>query len=247
MNNLFTSFGLTEKESATFLELIRLGACPISKWATHTNINRTSMYVLLDRLSSKGLVTSYLHHEMLYVQAVPITELPALLSDKQQALEKSRDLLIKNLGELQKLEKSQGLLPKISYYEGRSRVETMYESMMKEKSYKAYFHPARIKKMMPEYFYKIPQALKANGGSAKELLISCKEAVEYQKLYTSPKHEIVIFSSSVMFSSDTIITDQKIYLVGYSDKYIVGTEICNEELAQTQSTIFDLLWSSIVK
>ncbi len=247
MQELFTSFGLTPKESTAFLELIRLGACPVSKWATHTNTNRSSMYVLLDRLKSKGLVTSYIHHEILYVQAVPMTELPALLSDKQQTLEKSRDLLIKNLGELQKLEKSQGLMPKISYYEGISRVETMYENMMKEKSYKAYFHPARIKAMMPEYFHKIPQALKANGGSAKELLISCKEAIEYQKLYQSNKHELAIFPQSVEFSSDTIITDQKIYLVGYSDKYVVATEIWNEELAQTQSTIFDLLWSSITQ
>ena len=98
MQELFTSFGLTPKESTAFLELIRLGACPVSKWATHTNTNRSSMYVLLDRLKSKGLVTSYIHHEILYVQAVPMTELPALLSDKQQTLEKSRDLLIKNLG-----------------------------------------------------------------------------------------------------------------------------------------------------
>lgn len=205
------------------------------------------MYVLLDRLKSKSLVTSYIHHEILYVQAVPMTELPALLADKQETLEKSRNLLINNLGELQKLEKSQGLMPKISYYEGASRVEVMYESMMKEKSFKAYFHPGRVKTMMPEYFHKIPESLKANGGSAQELLIACKEATEYQKLYRSSKHEIVIFPPSVSFSSDTIITDQKIYLVGYSDTYIVGTEIWNEELAQTQSTIFDLLWSSITK
>ncbi len=247
MENLFTSFGLTPKESAVFLELIRLGACPVSKWATHTNTNRSSMYVLLSRLKSKGLVTSYIHHEILYVQAVPMSELPALLADKQQTLEKSRNLLISNLGELQKLEKSQGLMPKISYYEGIYRVETMYENMMKEKSYKAYFHPARIKALMPEYFHKIPQALKTKEGSAKELLIACKEATEYRKLYQSNKHEIEIFPQSVSFSSDTIITDQKIYLVGYSDKYIIGTEIWNEELARTQSVLFDLLWTSIQK
>lgn len=247
MDNLFTSFGLNKKESAAFLELIRLGACPISKWATHTNTNRTSMYVLLDRLKSKGLVTSYTHHEILYVQAVPMTELPALLADKQHEIERSRDLFIKNLAELQKLEKSQGLMPKISYYEGANRVETMYENMMKEKSFKAYFHPGRVKTMMPEYFHKIPQSLKANGGSAQEILIACKEATEYQKLYHSGKHEIKIFPPSVSFSSDTIITNQKIYLVGYSDTYIVGTEIWNEELARTQSVIFDLLWKSVLK
>ena len=52
------------------------------------------------------------------------------------------------------------------------------------------------------------------GGRAKELLVNCKEAVEYKKIYASAKHEIFILPAGVTFSSDTIITKQKIYLVG---------------------------------
>ena len=98
---------------------------------------------------------------------------------------------------------------------------------------------------MLEYFHKIPQALKANGGSAKELLISCKEAEEYIDLYQSAKHQIALLPHTITFSSDTIITKQKIYLIGYSASDVVGTEIWNEELAQTQSILFDFIWSSV--
>ena len=69
---------------------------------------------------------------------------------------------------------------------------------------------------MQGYFHKIPLAIRANGGSAKELLIDCKEAEEYRSLYKSNRHEIEILPVTVNFSSDTIITDQKIFLVGYS-------------------------------
>ena len=242
--DLFIRLGLTPKESNAFFELVRLGACPVSRWAQHANIKRSSMYVLLNRFESQGLVTSFIHQSVLHVQAVPMTELPAILADKQALIEQTRELLIKNLPQLQKLEKNQGLTPKICFYEGRSRVETMYEKVIKEKSFKSFFHPGRIKAVMPEYFHKIPLAIRANGGSVQELLIDCKEAEEYRSLYKSSRHEIEILPATVNFSSDTIIADQKIFLVGYSTTGVVATEIWNEELAQTQSVIFDLIWSS---
>lgn len=243
-HQMFEKIGLSSKESRSFLELVRLGSCPVSRWAKHSKINRSSMYVLLSRLESQGLITSFVHQGIKYVQAVPMAELPAILFDKQQKIEQTRDLFVKKLPELQKLEKNHGLVPKIVFYEGDKRVETMYEHVVKERAFKSFFHPGRIKKFMPEYFHKIPQSLKTNNGSAKELLIDCPEANEYLKLYSSDKHQIRTLPKAISFSSDTIITDEKIFLVGYSDSGIVATEIWNKELAQTQSTIFDMVWSS---
>lgn len=245
MEDLFVRFGLNSKESTALLELVRLGASFVSKWARHAHINRSSMYVLLDRLKSQGLVKTFTHRGVLHVQAIPMAELPALLHDKEASIENTRELFIHKLPELQKLEKTHGITPKVQFFEGKSRVEAMYEEVMKEKSFKAFFHPGRVKAMMPEYFHTIPQVLRAMGGHAKELLVACKEADEYQNLYQSDKHEIALLPKDVTFSSDTIITQQKIYLVGYSSSDIVATEIWNEELAQTQSVLFDLVWSSI--
>ena len=244
MQDIFIRFGLSSKESTAIIELIRIGASPVSVWARHAAINRSSMYVLLDRLKSHGLITTFTHRNVLYVQAVPIKELPAMLSDKQQSLELTRELLLKSLPELEKLEKHHGLTPKVTFYEGKSRVESMYEHAMKERSFKSYFHPGRIKALLPEFFHKIPLALRANRGKAKELLIDCAEAMEYRALYASADHEIRILPKAIAFSSDTIITRQKIYLVGYSKDDTVATEIWNEELALTQSVLFDTIWAS---
>ncbi len=247
MDDLFIQLGLTKKESVIFLELISLGASPVSVWAKHSNINRSSMYVILERFLSKGLVTTFTHKGILHVQAIPMTEIPALLYDKETMVKKTRDLFIKNLPDLQKLEKTHHIKPKVRFFEGKSRVEIMYEEVVKEKSFKAFFHPERVKAIMPEYFHKIPQALRVNGGGAKELLIRSKEAEEYLHLYNSQKHQIKLLPQSITFSSDTIITKTKIYLIGYSEHDAVGTEIWNEELAHTQSIIFDLLWHNLQK
>lgn len=241
--NIFQKIGLSELESQAFLELIRLGPCPVSVWARHSKINRSSMYVLLNRLESQGLVTSFINQGIKHVQAVAMTELPALLFDRQQKIEQTRDFFIKNLPDLQKLEKNHNLIPKIVFYEGKKKIELMYENVIKEGSFKSFFNPKKIKTYLPKYFYKIPDSIKNSSKTARELLVDCNEAKEYQKLYSSNRHEIKLLDSDVYFSSDTIITKEKIFLVGYSENDVVGTEIWNKELAQTQSILFDLVWN----
>lgn len=244
MHELFERFGLNHKETTAFLELLRLGTTPVSQWAKHAGINRSSMYVVLERLVKAGLATTFSHQNIQHVQAVPLPELTALLNDKEDFITETRNLLEKNLPELQKLIKTHTITPKVCFYEGKQRVEIMYEEVLKEPSFRAFFHPQRVKTMMPKYFHKIPQTLKARGGSAQELLVRCQEAEEYQNLYQSAKHQIILLPKQITFSSDTIITKEKIFLIGYGQEDVVGTEIWNEELAQTQTTLFDLLWTS---
>ena len=84
MDDLFIRFGLSQKESTAFLELVRLGACPVSTWAKHANINRTSMYVMMERFKSLGLVNTFVHKGIMYVQAIRMAEISALLYDKER-------------------------------------------------------------------------------------------------------------------------------------------------------------------
>jgi len=243
MNELFARLGLNEKETTAFLELVRLGARPISVWAKHSGINRSSMYVMLERLAKLGLVTTFIHKGTQHAQAIPVNELSVILNEKEEMISNTRAFLKKSLPQLQRIEKSHGITPKVRFYEGAHRVETMYNEVLKENSFKAFFHPGRVKAIMPEYFHKIPQTLKARSGKAQELLVRCREAKEYLSAYRTDKHRIALLPKEITFSSDTIITKQKIYLVGYGPQDVVGTEIWNEELAQTQSVIFDLVWS----
>lgn len=247
MQNIFSQFNLDEKETGAFLELVKLGASPVSVWAKHAQINRSSMYVLLDRLVKTGLVTTFIHKNVQHAQAISVSKISALLDQKQKDIEGSKNILHTQLPALLALEKTSTITPSVQFFEGKHRVEAMYEEVVKEKSFRAFFHPARVKASMPEYFHKIPLAIKKNGGRAKELLIRCKEAEEYKKLYSSAKHMISILPKGIVFSSDTIITKQKIYLVGYRKDMVVATEIWNKELAQTQSTLFDLIWSQYSK
>src|SRR3989344_4416792 len=230
MQDIFSQFHLDEKETRAFLELVRLGPSPVSLWAKHAGINRSSMYVLLDRMIASGLVTEFAHQGIKHVQPLAIHSLESLFQKKQQALSDAQALLIQNLPRLTKLEKSSKLRPKVRFFEGTRRVEDMYEEVLEESSFVAYFHPGRVKAHMPAYFHKIPQTLRERGGKARELLVRSREANEYISSYRSDKHQMKMLPIGVDFSSDTIITEEKIYLVGYDPEDVVGTEIWNREL-----------------
>lgn len=244
MQDIFAQFHLDQKETGAFLELVKLGASPVSVWAKHAGINRSSMYVVLDRLVAAGVVSLFAHRGVMHAKPLPVADLPAILERKRREIDEAKAILISRLPVLAKLEATHAIRPTVQFYEGPARVAFMYEEVLKEPSFVSVFHPGRVKGMMPEYFHKIPLTLKARGGRAKELLVRCSEAEEYKKLYASAKHGISILPEGVTFSSDTIITKQKIYLVGYGKDTIVATEIWNGELAQTQSVLFDLLWST---
>lgn len=245
--SIFKQFNLSEKEIVAFLELIKIGPSPISKWARYAKTNRTSMYVILEKLLKAGLVSTFHHGNVQHVQPIAISKINTLLEGKQREIQDTKSILNANLPYLLSLEKTNTIKPKVQFYEGDLKVETMYDSALKERSFCAFFNPERVKTMMPNYYHKIPLTIRESNCTAKELLVNCKDAVEYKKLYESPRHKIAILPKGITFSSDTIITKDKIFLVGYGKDTIVGTEIWNTELALTQATLFELLWSKYSK
>lgn len=244
MQELFAPLHLSEKETNAFLELVKLGASPVSVWAKHAGINRSSMYVILDRLVTAGVVSLFAHRGIMHAKPLAVVDLPSILERKRREIEEAKVILQSRLPELTKLEATNAIRPTVRFFEGVAQVEAMYEDVLKETSFVSYFHPGRVKAMMSEYFHKIPLTLKARGGRARELLVASKEADEYVRLYRSEKHEMHVLPARVTFFSDTIITKQKIYLVGYGKDAVVATEVWNSELAQTQSAVFDLLWNT---
>lgn len=247
MDDIFSHFHLDEKETNAFLELIRLGASPVSVWAKHAGINRSSMYVIADRLIGAGVVTLFAHHGVMHAKPIPVADLPGILERKRREIGEAKATLVSRLPELANLEATHAIRPTVQFYEGPARVALMYEEVVREPSFVSIFHPGRVKALMPEYFHKIPEAIKTNGGKAQELLVRGKEALEYKKLYTSNRHSIAILPEGITFSSDTIVTKEKIYLVGYGKHSVVATEVWNEELARTQMVFFDLLWKQYGK
>lgn len=245
LRELLLQFNLRPREADAFIELVQMGARPISVWAKHMGIPRSSMYVVAEKLKTEGLVMEFERHGTALIKAVELEKIKFLLERRRSIIEVTIETLQRILPELQKLEHNLSITPKVTFYEGKERVMQAYDDVLKEASFRAFFNPTRVKNAMPEYHDKIPENLKKHRGSAKELVINCADGWAYQEKYNSHFHEIKLLPRGMTFDSDTIITVDRIYMIGYGTTDIVATEIHNAELAETQAVLFDLVWAGI--
>lgn len=247
MKMLFQNLGTSEKEMRAFLILLELGAQPASVVAKHMDIPRSSMYVLLDRLQKLNLVATFQRAGMTYFQCVPVKHLEDLLKTKARAIDQTLRILQEKLPELQALESKLSITPTVKFFEGKRAVMHMYEEVLKEREFYALFNPLVVKSVMPEYSYTIAERLQEARGKAKEMLVDSPEAKRYQKRFESEHHQIRLLPKGMIFSADTIITQNNMYMVAYGEEQISGTQIQNTVLAQTHRVIFEQLWRTIQK
>jgi len=244
MKRLLIQLGLTTKESGTYIKLLELGAQPISIIAKHAQTPRSSMYIVIEKLKQSGLVEEFQRSGIKYVKCIPVEKIKNILKTKEEKLKTTKNLLAEALPHLKTLENRSTIVPKIKIYEGKEEVAKIYEEVLKEKSFQAYFNPKAVKLHLPEYYFKIAETIKKNKQTAQELLTNCKEAIEYQKEFNSKNHKIKILKKGITFESDTIITSEKVFMILYDDQDISGIEIWSKALSKTQSTTFKYMWES---
>lgn len=245
MKQLFKSLGTTAKEMDTFLRLLELGAQPVSVIAKNIGIPRSTMYIVLENLKELGLVDEFERFGVKYFKCIPVHSIRDVIQTKKRNLEQTENMLEERLIKLEKLESKLSITPKIRFYEGKEDAMKVYEQVLREKTFLAFFNPSLVKKLMPEYHFKIPEMLKKHRGKAKELLVSCSEALEYKKKYATEKHQIKILPPSIVFPSDTIICTDKMYMIAYGEKKISATEIISPSLVQSQRAMFELIWEKV--
>lgn len=225
--------------------MLELGAQPISVIAKYVGVPRSSMYVIIERLKKLHLVEEFERMGIIYVRSVAADNLASLLRAKERQIEQTLEILDLKLPELRALENKLSITPHVRFLEGKQASMAMYEEVLKEKQFCAAFNPGSIKQSMPEYYFKLGEALLEKGGQAKELIVNCPEAKKYQQKFQSAKHLIKILPKGVYFSSDIIICEQKLYMISYSESNVSATEIVNSSLASTQKVLFEELWKRL--
>lgn len=245
MKELFQTLGLNEKETHAFLKMLELGAQAISVIAKHVGVPRSSMYVILDKLKRRNLIEEFERNGITYVKCIPVKNIPDLLKAKISKIEHVLKISHERLSFLEGIENKLGITPSVKFFEDKEEIMRMYEVVLKEKEFYAFFNPKLVKKVMPQYYYKIGETIKANRGSLKEILVSCPEAYKYKEKFNSRYHQIKILPKEISFSSDTIICRDKIYMIAYGESNVLATEIINPSLATTQWILFEQLWKSL--
>lgn len=232
-------FGLSEKEGRVYLSCLELGETTATDISIKSNLPRTLVYDILERLINLGLVSYNIKANKKHFISAEPKELLRILKEKEESIKE----VLPNLEELQRLKGVKR--PKVEVYEGDEGMKTVMNDILKVgvKEFLAYgssrssfeiipifmghWHKERIKRKV------IMKILYNNTLSAREKVKRKPESLKYAKYKFMP---IKLESPTA-----TLIYDHKVVLQSWT-KEPFAVMIEDEEMANNQRRYFDELW-----
>jgi len=246
---LFQNVGLEDKEPDVYLALIKLsGSQPASIVASHTGLNRTTVYKTLIKLCKMGLATKTMQHGITCFYAEnPEDRLEKIVMERKKRVDQVHENLIGLLPSLKELERKETLLPKMKYYEGIDGVKRVYEDTLLSEEVTEIYAFENTEFMTPEmrtYIFEdyIPRRAKKN--------IFIRVITPKNKTHIgSRKQDKIFFRETRFFSTGPFpleieinIYGNKTALFSYKEEEMFGAILESAAIANSMKAIFDFCW-----
>ncbi len=229
------NIGLTEKESRVYLACLEGGASVVSEIAKRANINRVTTYDILEKLIKKGFINFMIKNKIKYFNATK----PDLI---YESTKRKTDKLKKMLPDLRRLH-VETPHPRVRYFEGIQGIKAIYEDTLTSKTdILNYANSEEIREYWPEYDdqYVKKRARKKIflRGIAPLDEAGLKVKSENKKYFRDIK---LVPPNKYDFSNEINIYDNKVSIISFKEG-LIGMIIESNEIADTQRTIFKMVW-----
>ncbi|HBH46622.1 MAG: hypothetical protein A2445_05060 [Candidatus Jacksonbacteria bacterium RIFOXYC2_FULL_44_29] len=242
MLSTLQKLGLTEKEARVYLASLELGSAKIPEIAKKSKIKRTTVYVILESLMQKGLVSYYQSKESKKFIAEEPERLQSLLKERQEAL-------LQIMPQLSALIKGkEEKRPEVRFYLGKEGCLSIVEQTLEVKNSEILYLGSIVdiyKIVTPEYDYNhyIPARMEKNI-KFTALVFADLGANKLKQDEAKFLRTIKYLPQEYFFSSSMFIFQDKIACLS-SEKELIGVVIQSSDLAQMERQKFKLLWDKL--
>lgn len=130
MNEL-RHLGLSDKEAFVYLASLELGPAAVQDISHKSKINRATTYVMIESLSARGLMSTFVRGKKRYYAPESPERLMSILRMQQKELEEKQKEFEKTLPMLFALYNAEGAKPQIRYLEGPEGLKTVRQNFEK--------------------------------------------------------------------------------------------------------------------
>lgn len=235
--------GLNDKEASVYLALLSVEHASVLDLAKKTKIKRPTVYVVLDSLAKKGLVSETSAGKKNYYYAESPERLKTYVERKKIALEESQKKLETIIPEIKSIQRESGEKPVVKYFEGKEGVLSMLEEVFGPDEHREgdFLHVIYPEDKLKEIF-------------------SDKEREKYRNLRLARKIKSrAIYASSIDKQSDSMADRLKIDgskypvlcdITTYKDRVAIsilgkklsGIFIQSQDLADTIRSLFEFVF-----
>jgi predicted transcriptional regulator len=249
LNEALGEAGMSEKEIKVYLELLKIGTGKAGILAKKTELNRTTVYDILEGLLQKGIISKYRKGAQTSFSVVnPELLLNYLENEKQEAVAKAEkdkkriEELIPQFISLQDIAPNR---PKVQFFEGEKGMREAYEDTLTSREpIMAYANVETMHEGLPNFF---PQYYKRR--SAKKIYIRaiCPDnelSRDRHKRDQEEMREIRFLPNTEMsFSPEVNIYNNKMLVASWKEKMAIIIE--SKELADLERVKFQIIWEGL--
>jgi len=247
IEQILMDLGLQEKEPEVYLALLSTpGVQPASVIAKKTDLNRTTVYKILMKLTKMGLATKTMQHGIIcFFAENPDKRLEDILERKRKNLEILNDNLLVMMPEIKNMRKQEMLMPKMRYYEGIEGIKRVYrDTLLEGKTIYAFENVDHMSPEVRNYIFNeyIPKRV-AEGIFAYTIVPKSKGNLNFSKSDKESLRETkVISKESFPMEIEINIYDKKTAFFSYKEEDMFGVILESQSIANSMKAIFDLCW-----
>ena len=233
--------GLTDKEAAVYLELLATDNSSVVKLAEKTKIKRPTVYVVLETLAKKGLVSETTVGKKTNYQAEPPERLETFVERQKVVLDERSKRLKDIIPQVKSVQREGGERPVVRYFEGREGIVSANADVYRDEPDQNPMHLIYSKDLLDDLF------TKEESDQFRQLRLNKK--IPAKVIYTYTKGEL---GSGEM--SDRVRIDEKKYpiecdiaiykdrvRIGIIGKSLSGIFVQSKEFANTLRSLSNII------
>ena len=116
------SIGLSDKEAVVYLTLLQVENSSVLDLAKKTKLKRPTVYVILESLAKKGLVSETTVGKKTHYQAEPPERLETFIERQKLVLDENSKRLKDIIPEIKSIQRESGEHPVVKYFEGKEGI-----------------------------------------------------------------------------------------------------------------------------
>lgn len=245
LNKDLTRLGLSHGQAKVYLTCLQLGRDTVLNIAKHADLKRPTVYLLLEDLEKKGLVTKTKKEHKTFFKA----EEPSRLMSSLKVQEEIVDSILPSLNALYNIDPQK---PNIKIAEGNKSVANVYNGIFNYMS----AHPdeellifGALKKAAENFEAEVVdyymKSISKSKNVIREIGNNDPETRRYfrQSHGVNPNHEIRLIRSHGSFDSDNLLYGNTVVIISV-DEQIFATIIESPAIANTYRTLFNMAWKS---
>jgi HTH-type transcriptional regulator, sugar sensing transcriptional regulator len=235
------SIGLKSGEARVFLTLLKLGSAKVGQIVKDSNVSYSKVYNVLDRLSSKGLVSHIILGNVKYFNAVEPYRLEEYIKRKEQEVRKQSEAANKLIPELAKIVYKNRQSDMAEIFIGDKGIRTAYEILLRDATSKDvlyYFYPFEGYHPIASPFYSRLYLFQKHKKVQQRGIatLDFKQSKHYAEISKGARMKFVDFPLPATMD----IFKDKLLIISWEN--VTGILISSKEIAGHFRNYFDSIW-----